>query len=61
MIKVKKVPTVQMGAPFYFLFEMPESDTDPILEFRDNLETRRDTIVSPNRKSYGSLLEIWQV
>ena len=39
---------------------MPESETDPILESRDNLETRREAKVGPRRVSPGPLLEIWR-
>jgi hypothetical protein len=40
---------------------MPESETDPILESRDNIETRRNAEAGPRRKSSGPLLATWRV
>jgi hypothetical protein len=61
IIKVKIVPAVQIEHHFTVIFEMPESETDTMLESRDNLETRRDAKVGPRRKPSGPLLEIWRV
>jgi hypothetical protein len=39
---------------------MPESEKDPMLESRDNQETRRDAKVGQRRKSSGPLLAVWR-
>ena len=49
------------GALFYCAFEMPESDTDVMLESRDNLEARKDAKVGLRCMSPGSLQAVWRM
>ena len=61
MIKGGIVPTEKIGALFYCAFEMPESDTDVMLESRDNLEARKDAKVGLRCMSPGSLQAVWRM
>ena len=61
MTKLKIVHNEQTVLRFTVFFELPESETDHMLESRDNLETHWDAKVGPCRRSTGQLLGIWRV